>query len=275
MNSLQNKMSLFEVTPPAGVWEKITSALDESSLENEFPTRLYNMELSPPPATWENINSSLQESEAPVIPLRKSISTFSRYAAAAVLIGVAAYGIIKWTNTRPATKSTEIVKMGSSKDTKNPAKTTTNAGSETEITSSQETPDRTERNHAMFAQLDPQVKTRTRKIPNPTITYPSNEYEEFFNNQYSNPIYAYEDVVPNMADRYIMLMTPEGNFIRMSKKLENLVCCVSGEEQDEDCKSQLKKWQQKMASSPLATSPGNFLDILTLVGSLDDGATEL
>jgi len=275
MSSLQNKMSLFEVIPPAGVWEKIAAALDESSLGNEFPTRLYNMELSPPPATWENISSSLQESEAPVIPLNSRRSTFLRYAAAAVLIGVAAFGIIKWTNTGPATKPAEIVQTGSPKDIQAPAKTTANDGSETGMTSSQKTPDRTEKNHAMFAGLDPQVKTRARKIPNPTIIYPTNEYEEFFNDQYSNPIYAYVDVVPNMADRYIMLMTPEGNIIRMSKKLGNLVCCVSGEEQDEDCKSQLKKWQQKMAASPLATSPGNFLDILNLVGSLDDGATEL
>ena len=73
-----------------------------------------------------------------------------------------------------------------------------------------------------------------------------------------------------LTDRYIMLMTPDGNIIRMSKKWSDLVCCVSGEEQDADCKDQLKKWQEKMAASSLAPSPGNFMDILSLVNSLDE-----
>ena len=44
-------------------------------------------------------------------------------------------------------------------------------------------------------------------------------------------------------------MTPDGNIIRMSKKWSGLVCCVSGEEQDEDCKNQIKKWQKKIATA--------------------------
>ena len=83
-------------------------------------------------------------------------------------------------------------------------------------------------------------------------------------------IYAYEEHVPNLAESYIMLMTPDGNIIRMSKKWSDLVCCVSGEEQDDDCKDQLKKWQQKIATSSLAPSPGNFMDIFSLVSSLNE-----
>jgi hypothetical protein len=89
----------------------------------------------------------------------------------------------------------------------------------------------------------------------------------------NHAVYAYEDYVPDLADRYVMLMTPEGSIIRMSKKLGDLICCVSGEEQGDGCKDQLKKWQEQMAMSSLAPSPANFLDILSLVNSLDD--TEL
>jgi hypothetical protein len=64
-----------------------------------------------------------------------------------------------------------------------------------------------------------------------------------------------------------MLMTPNG-IVRVSKKLGDIVCCVTGEAEDEDCKDQLKKWQQKMATTTVA--PGNFMDILTLVSSLND-----
>ena len=86
-----------------------------------------------------------------------------------------------------------------------------------------------------------------------------------------NDIYSDEDSVSAIAGRYIMLMTPEGNIIRMSKKWSDLVCCVSGEEQDEDCKLQIKKWQKKLATSPINPTPGNFMDILELVNSLDEG----
>ncbi len=42
----------------------------------------------------------------------------------------------------------------------------------------------------------------------------------------------------------------------MSKKLGNIVCCVAGEEQDDECKDQLKKWQEKIAASPVAPRTG-------------------
>lgn len=67
-----------------------------------------------------------------------------------------------------------------------------------------------------------------------------------------------------------MLMTPDGQFIRMSKKLGDLLCCVSGEEQDPDCIDQMKRWRQKIAISNLTPSPGNFMDILNLVKSLQE-----
>jgi hypothetical protein len=99
------------------------------------------------------------------------------------------------------------------------------------------------------------------------INYISNADKEL-----SQSIYAYEDHVPTIAERYVMLMTPDGNIIRMSKKWSELVCCVAGEDQDKDCKDQIKKWQEKIATSSLAPSPGNFMDILNLVNSLNEGS---
>ena len=54
----------------------------------------------------------------------------------------------------------------------------------------------------------------------------------------------------NLASRYITLMTPEGNIIRMSKKLTDMVCCVSGEDENEECKDQMKKWREKIICLP-------------------------
>ena len=74
----------------------------------------------------------------------------------------------------------------------------------------------------------------------------------------------------DLTNRYIVLMTPDGNIIRMSKKLRNLVCCVSGEEVDKDCVDQMKKWREKIANPAATHTPGNFLDLLHMLNSLQD-----
>ena len=79
-----------------------------------------------------------------------------------------------------------------------------------------------------------------------------------------------EPPMTDIADRYIMLMTPDGNIIRMSKKLGNIVCCVSGQEQDKGCADQMKKWREKLASPGANHSSGNVLDILNLINSMKD-----
>ena len=84
---------------------------------------------------------------------------------------------------------------------------------------------------------------------------------------YTEPVYAFNEHTPNLADRYIMYMTPEGGIVRMSKKWGDLVCCVSGQDQDENCKDQIKKWQEKLACAPVAN--GNFMDIFSLVNTLN------
>jgi hypothetical protein len=54
--TVQNKILNYEVSPPAGVWEKIADALDESELAHEFPSRLYDAEVIPPVTAWNNID---------------------------------------------------------------------------------------------------------------------------------------------------------------------------------------------------------------------------
>ncbi|RYY59985.1 MAG: hypothetical protein EOO05_11525 [Chitinophagaceae bacterium] len=90
--------------------------------------------------------------------------------------------------------------------------------------------------------------------------------------EYQNPLYAYEDHTPEIAERYVTLMTPDGDLLRMSKKLGPLVCCVTGQDQDEQCKNQIRKLQQELASSPVGQ--GNVLDVLDIVASLNN-ATQL
>ncbi|MEO5562413.1 MAG: hypothetical protein ABIR18_03235 [Chitinophagaceae bacterium] len=275
MSSLKNKMNNYEVVPPANAWDKIAAALDESALGNEFPSRLYNTEVTPPAAVWNNITASLSESEsgAPVVSMKRRVPSFVRYAVAAVLIGIVAFAVFKFTGNTPGTVKEDVSGLTTTKQTEDvsPKSNTSSAveNKSTEIAQQDIVP---AENNNPIAQLE-QPKIRDRRTINRSVSTASYQYADA--NDPMNSLYAYEDhSMPNVADRYIMLMTPEGNIIRMSKKWGNLVCCVSGEEQDADCKNQLKKWQQKLAASSTA-SPGNFLDIVNLVNSLEDGGTEL
>lgn len=271
MNSAKDKMYNYEATPPSTGWEKIAAALDEAQLQNEFPSRLYNMEIDPPATAWEKINSSLNPANEAITtsPLRR-IPSFFRYAAAAIFIGVVALGIIKFTANNDTNK-TGAAQIMVSKDSSVPSKNVIAAPETlTAKSDSNEENEAIEKSKTMLAKLDRPVK-RIGRVRHSIISSNVDNSDEA---DLSESIYAYADHVPNLADRYIMLMTPDGNIIRMSKKWSDLLCCVSGEEQDTDCKDQLKKWQKKIATSSLAPSPGNFMDILGLVNSLNE-STEL
>ncbi|MEP7372636.1 MAG: hypothetical protein ABI675_04555 [Chitinophagaceae bacterium] len=273
MSSLKDRIYNYEVTPPAGTWDKIAIDLNEAELANEFPNRLYSMEATPPVSSWQKIDALLNPvGEDASLPFLKRIIPFLRYAAAAIFIGVAAFGIIRLTagnKNNLNTAAETSVKKDSSESGTNKAAITTETQTDKSDTNSDDAA--LEESKNMVARLDRPVKAIARKLSagQSQVSYTVNLDPEL-----SQSIYAYEDHVPNLADRYVMLMTPDGNIIRMSKKWCDLLCCVSGEEQDPDCKDQLKKWQQKIATSSLAPSPGNFMDILGLVNSLNE-ATEL
>jgi hypothetical protein len=271
MSTLKHKMTSYEVVPPAGVWDKIAASLDESGSGHTFPSKLHDMQVNPPAAAWINIEAELTGAEAPVIPIRKRTSPILRYAAAAIVIGILATAVFMYSGRTGGSSQPNTADMVSVKPDATPAVPSAPDERDRVVTTS---PNETSpENKQIIAQADlPARNLQNRSIRRTTAvaSYPYAEASDYA----GNPLYAYADYsLPDLADRYIMLMTPEGNIIRMSKKLGNLVCCVSGEEQDADCKSQLKKWQEKLASSPAA--PGNFLDIVNMVNSLDDNGREL
>ena len=104
MNSLKDKIYNYEVTPPAGTWDKIAIDLDEAELANKFPDRLYNMDATPPASSWEKVNASLNPASDPVaIPLLKRITPFLRYAAAAIFMALSASRLDTCSEVSPST----------------------------------------------------------------------------------------------------------------------------------------------------------------------------
>ena len=269
MSSLRDKLLNYETVPPQQTWGKIAAALDEAQQGDQFPARLHAMEVQPPALSWEKIADSLGKDvkEAVVINQPSRFRYFLRYAAAAIVIGALAFGILRWTGSSTAYTNTAgtatALQQDSNRSIAAPA-----ADSQQAMANNETDTPVAEQNKKLIAKIDRPSRNQARRYNNNLV--PAGGYPGA--NKASSAIYTYNDHVPLSADRYIMLMTPDGNLIRMSKKWSSLVCCVSGEDPDADCKDQLKKWQQKMAASSLTTSSGNFMDILSLVSSLDEGS---
>jgi len=269
-NEFSSRLYNAEVIPPAKTWEKIAAVLDEKQFQNEFPSRLYKMEVAPPAKVWEKVASGLYTTTGDVSNSLRRFLPLLRYAAAAIFIGAVAYSIIKLTvntgNNENSNVMSAINKDSSTADKNQPD----DYGKiqSPEISTSEDDFDTNEKSKPLLAKPERPVKRVTRAITSSVSRRNNNDVDA--DAYLSQNIYAYADHIPDIAGRYVMLMTPDGNIIRMSKKWSDLLCCVSGEDQDADCKNQLKKWQEKIANSSLAPSPGNFMDILGLVNSLNE-----
>ena len=281
-SELQHKLINYEVTPPAGAWEKIAAALDEPERGYQFPAKLYGLEIDPPFTAWENIKAYLPAAQ-PAIPGRKTLAPVFRYAAAAVFIGLIAWGgfklfskksgndkIVQQELVQPEQVSGDtLLKQDKTVPGDNQLADLDEARNDSALEASKKT----------YAKLDIAARNKIKKVTDDyfTIVEPVSEMEpETYNElHYAGAIgsalsHHYGLNANSITDRYITLMTPDGNIIRMSKKLSDLVCCVSGEEQDEDCKDQLKTWRKKIACSSITSSSDNFIDILTLASSLQE-----
>jgi len=269
MESLRDKMYNYEVNPSPNSWEKISAELDNAEMGHEFPAALYNMEVTPPAATWEKVNAAINpESETIVRPIFRKQSPFLRYAAAAIVVGLIGFAILRLVISA-GNNSENASSVAENKDSIKSSDTISGNAKEDDTSNSVTNESSLTQQDGNVLAVNPSLEKTGKRINQRTITNKSRgaQYPE---TDLSQSIYAYEDHVPDIADRYVMLMTPDGNFIRMAKKWSELLCCISGEEQDPDCKDQLKKWQQKIATSTLASSPSNFMDILGLVNSLQE-----
>lgn len=263
MSSFQHKIYNYEVTPPVNVWEKINAALNETKTSAEFSSKLYNWETEPPTGSWEKIKSSLNEQGEIIIPRQRKISPLLRYSAVAVFIGLIVFGSLRLLNNRSENKFAEKEKNSSEKNsvtsTESPNKSETKNNNPVTNTIK-------ESNKQSVVVLDKPEKNNYNKTIS-TITF--SQQRNNWNNRKAIQVSLINDETKiNSVNRYITLRTPEGNIVRISKKWGDLVCSVSGEEDETDCNNELQKWREKIACSPLAPSSGNFLDIISIVNSL-------
>lgn len=275
-NGIQHKMLTYEVTPPPGVWNKIVAELEESELDHLFPSTLYAAEVIPPVSTWNNIQMALNAEQEVAMPEHKLRRSWLRYAAAAVVIGLIAWGGIQLLNNKSSNKEVAVNK--------------TTPGVQEDIESSPDVfiDEPIEKAAIANSSIDPEEARNDAALEASKKTFAKLDFSSAGNKRLKNIAPAYRfalagetDAYPEMntpaeacssdnTDRYIMIMKPEGNIVRISKKLSHLVCCVSAEDEDKECKEQMTKWRNKIAASTSGHNTGGFLDLLGLVSSLQD-----
>ena len=269
---ISSRLNTIEVIPPTSVWQSINVSLDEQLLEKEYAEKLTNIHITPPPGSWNKIKLLLN-SEADIATTEKrKISPLLKYAAAAIITGLLAWGGVQLLSADSSkTNVATIDKSSPNSFTETPV--INNPLDENiavpDVTASLEEARNDaalEASKKTFARLD--VTARRSKIKNAADFYfVTDNFEPAARGFSIDPI---AKPTADITNRYIILMTPDGNIIRMSKKLRELVCCVSGEDQDKDCIDQMKKWRENIGNPSTTHSSSNFIDVLDIVKCMQE-----
>lgn len=269
---ISSRLNTIEVIPPTSVWQSINVSLDEQLLEKEYAEKLTNIHITPPPGSWNKIKLLLNSEAVIATTEKRKISPLLKYAAAAIITGLLAWGGVQLLSADSSkTNVATIDKPSPNSFTETPV--INNPLDENiavpDVTASLEEARNDaalEASKKTFARLD--VTARRSKIKNAADFYfVTDNYEPAARGFSIDPI---AKPAADITNRYIILMTPDGNIIRMSKKLRELVCCVSGEDQDKDCIDQMKKWRENIGNPSSTHSSSNFIDVLDIVKCMQE-----
>ncbi|MFZ9387097.1 MAG: hypothetical protein ACO25B_04390 [Chitinophagaceae bacterium] len=272
-----SRLKEFTATPPTYCWENIQTELEAAGKPAELSTRLIEMEVSPPAGTWQKILAYLELTGTKPGSSRRRVLHFTRYAAAAVFIGVLIFAGVRMLDTEVKKETTASVPVQLNNfQTDSPvtdSENTLEKGADSRPVVSPASDDDARNDEALeaskktYARLD--ISPQKKAVLASQFSFSNFLEETGFGEHGASGLEEAVSVESFDHGRYIVLMTPDGHFIRMSKKLSDMVCCVSGEETDENCRSQIQKWRKQLACTD-ASHPGNFMDILNLVGSLSE-----
>jgi len=264
-----NKIYNAEMPPPAGTWNKIIEALDVTT-PDEYQRKLYSIELEPPPGAWKNISSALDE--------KRRILPFVKYAVAASLVGIMAFGAFKLLNQKtsdvPGVTKAKLPQKSDSVD--NQPGIQKNSFAETDPSLSNNLPKEgkftQKTNDEGLVRSSRQTGKYIIQTAVPSLAISSASACEFQESSLKGEIPGNCSLVSN-TDPYLMFMNPNGYLVRISKKLaETLGCFYTNGNSKEyrQCQKQIKKWGEKIAQTATTTSPDNFMNILDVIKSAQD-----
>ncbi len=266
------KLYALEEPPPSELWSRIEEGLEKD--KEQYPSKLYNIEVTPPLQTWNKISTLLDEEKTlPEISSKRKTIPFVRYAVAACIIGLVAFGAFKLLNQRTGKAPVAVEGVLSQKDSSRNLKQNPIQPITPSLTNN------LPKERAVLALAETKSKKKTLPEPSTYMTQMavssatgSKSISDF------RQVSLKGDIPGNCSqisdeDPYLMFVNPDGYLIRISKKLAETLGCVytnSNADQYNRCQDQIKKWRDKIAQSPATSSPDNFMDILNVIKSVQE-----
>jgi hypothetical protein len=259
-NQIQNKLSQFEVQPPEAVWQYLTDALDEKTLE-ALGNRLSQFEVLPQDHSWNSIAAQLGDTApARIIPFHRKYAKPLKYASAVAIFTAVALifnlMISKKTESEPTVQANVKKILNADQDRQR----------EEVVTGS---PVSDERDGAVAGISTYSTGGRSmvyagarRKISDFTPTL-------------GEPTAASVTVIPGCAerntaiafskdaDRYMAYRLENGSAIKLPKKMYDAITCPN---KDINCLQKIKELQEKMAASTMLADFTGVLDMLDNLG---------
>ena len=251
MNSdFQKRLFRYQAKPPVKAWDAIAAALDEES--PLFARRLSRYEVIPAAGVWSKISDRLGNAGTGIIrqlPFRKK---WVGYAAAAVMIALAGFGIylIVPANTNQPVAPAAVI----------PGTTTSRPVPSNETAAAQPAAADTVKEVAMAA---PEIVAKNRNINRRLAArIPSVRRPQGVMNVAKNEVPLPEKSIVNAsrADRYMIATAYDGTVVRLPKKAYAAFACV--DMPPIACREKFASMQHKMAAASLTTDFAGFLDLL-------------
>jgi hypothetical protein len=245
-DNIQDKLFHYEVSPPPGVWDEISTALDDQPTE-VLGEKLYHFESVPDKKVWNRLQQLLQHTKADHhLPFFQRYRRPLRYSGAAVMliiIGTMLSLLVskKTVSEVPATSSSSqqpgaISNPANENAANEPNSRTTVAG----------IPDKSK--NAFRRNLLSVASSLS--ISRPSLS------EGFL----VTAAERHTVIADNTADeKYMIYSDGNGHAFRLPKKIFDAFACPL---EDVTCKQRIKILQEKMAGAALTTDFGGILQIL-------------
>lgn len=207
------------------------------------------MEVVPPVARWDKIEEQLDSTisavkkETPVVPFNKRLS---KYAAAAAVVGILA--LAAYFLAQRSSQDVDVIQKSFADNTslKIPEQPVINTQPQNKIKAVPVANAKDSAKHSAPLMIIPSDSDGVVTTSN--------------GNSYTTTVEKNREV----DGRYIVLMTEDGNVVRMNKKVSGLADCIAGDDPSQQCNNQIEEWQKELVSMPVLSSPDNILGILEL-----------
>jgi len=279
---LKYRLNQLEAPPPAGIWDNISSALDEWKEWEPVTRQLQNASVIPPAGNWEKIKEKIQPPVTGINkPLRKIGFAVYRVAASIILVTLLISGGWKWYQS-----SFESSPDPNEEDLQNASVSKNSLLPSFPIDVQKST--KREKINA-FAKNNISIRNAVSVTENPlyrrAVSYTSIEGSKWLTKETpividARPIESdeletkHKSILGNgQSNNYLVIKNSDGQTMRVSVKFAELIgylvndfdIDVSSDIISADGKNWsklIKEWREKIIRSGYTPTSGNFLDIV-------------